>query len=93
MCPPACQNGGNCTRPGVCQCPPSWTGDRCQTGNSNDNNSNNKNNNKISFYIKLGNGTILLYYGDEKIDYHKIKSYTRKNWMEFKSKSNIPIYI
>ena len=31
-CEPACQNHGVCTLPGVCQCVPGWTGNRCQEG-------------------------------------------------------------
>ena len=30
VCLPDCQNGGVCIRPGVCHCPPTWEGARCQ---------------------------------------------------------------
>lgn len=29
VCPEACQNGGNCTSPPVCECPSGWGGDYC----------------------------------------------------------------
>ena len=31
-CVPNCQNGGVCTKPGVCTCSSGWHGDRCQIG-------------------------------------------------------------
>ena len=30
VCLPECQNGGVCIRPGVCHCPSTWEGARCQ---------------------------------------------------------------
>ena len=30
VCLPDCQNGGVCIRPGVCHCPATWEGARCQ---------------------------------------------------------------
>ncbi|XP_054705160.1 epidermal growth factor-like protein 7 isoform X2 [Grus americana] len=32
LCWVPCQNGGSCTFPGRCACPPGWTGRACQTG-------------------------------------------------------------
>ena len=29
VCSPACQNGGNCTSPGTCECIEGWTGKLC----------------------------------------------------------------
>ena len=43
----------------------------------------------ITKYLKLGNGTILLYYGDEKKLSLRLSLNTRKNWMEFKMFTNI----
>lgn len=34
LCWVPCQNGGSCTFPGRCACPPGWTGRACQTGMS-----------------------------------------------------------
>lgn len=34
LCWVPCQNGGSCTFPGRCACPPGWTGRACQTGTS-----------------------------------------------------------
>ncbi|XP_054705164.1 epidermal growth factor-like protein 7 isoform X3 [Grus americana] len=34
LCWVPCQNGGSCTFPGRCACPPGWTGRACQTGAS-----------------------------------------------------------
>ena len=31
-CIPECENGGICIRNSICQCPPGWSGGRCQTG-------------------------------------------------------------
>ncbi|NXH43427.1 EGFL7 protein, partial [Dicaeum eximium] len=31
LCWEPCQNGGSCTFPGRCSCPPGWTGRACQT--------------------------------------------------------------
>ncbi|XP_028982459.1 protein shifted isoform X1 [Diachasma alloeum] len=32
LCYPACMNGGNCTAPGVCSCPPGFQGPNCEGG-------------------------------------------------------------
>ena len=32
VCNQPCVNGGSCSGPNVCECPPGWTGDRCHTG-------------------------------------------------------------
>ena len=31
VCNPSCQNGGTCTAPNTCSCPPTWDGSYCQT--------------------------------------------------------------
>ena len=30
VCNPSCQNGGTCTTPNTCNCPPTWDGSYCQ---------------------------------------------------------------
>lgn len=32
LCYPVCMNGGNCTAPGVCSCPPGFQGPYCEGG-------------------------------------------------------------
>ena len=32
VCNPLCENGGECTAPGVCSCTSEWTGEYCQIG-------------------------------------------------------------
>ena len=32
LCYPNCMNGGNCTAPGVCSCPPGFQGPYCEGG-------------------------------------------------------------
>ena len=36
VCSPGCENGGTCTDPNTCECASGWSGDHCQTRNSND---------------------------------------------------------
>ena len=31
-CPDGCFNGGYCSSPGMCTCPPGWTGNDCRQG-------------------------------------------------------------
>lgn len=35
LCYPKCMNGGNCTAPGVCSCPPGYQGPYCEGGITN----------------------------------------------------------
>ena len=32
ICDPVCENGGTCTAPDTCVCPPEYSGEQCQRG-------------------------------------------------------------